>query len=104
MPNEFVTSILIRWNSQAQAHECVFEKLQWKQSISVRHRCRQYHDDMHGKEDSRRRRTSVETSYGQDNKTRRTSASAVGGTSDSNGHGSTSWTELAREAAHVSVF
>lgn len=89
--------------SQAQAQECVFEKLQWKQSVSVRHRCRQYRDDMHGREDSRRRRASVETSYGQDNKTRRTLASAVDGMSDSNGHNSSSWTELAREAAHVSV-
>lgn len=83
---------------------------------SVRHRCRRYcgdgsverrgHRSFLGEANAERLRNGGIDRRGQDVVSRRTPISAIthsGGTNDVTAH-ALSWTELAREAAHVSTY
>lgn len=109
--------------SKAQAYECIFEKLQWRLLASVRHRCRLYRGGDGGTEEGVHRRQlsidiTAEASLQSGDRRgrgvldhairyRRTSATTTSscgsGMNDVTTH-TPSWTELAREAAHVSDF
>ncbi|VVC26044.1 Hypothetical protein CINCED_3A004712 [Cinara cedri] len=104
----------------AQAYECIFEKLQWRLSATIRHRCRLYHSGDETEEGGRRPQISIDSTVETSSQSgerrgrgvlepttryRRTSAATTlsggSGMNDVTTH-TPSWTELAREAAHVS--
>ncbi|XP_025196834.1 uncharacterized protein LOC112595750 [Melanaphis sacchari] len=85
----------------AQAHECAFEKLQWRFLTSVRQRCRRRHHRGYGAKEVE---ASAEGLGSGDRRGRGDrDAAVVGGNMGRTFEANTStWTELAREAAHVS--
>uniref|UniRef100_A0A2S2Q0G0 BRO1 domain-containing protein n=2 Tax=Sipha flava TaxID=143950 RepID=A0A2S2Q0G0_9HEMI len=85
----------------AQAHECAFERLQWRFLASVRHRCRRFRREEH----VRKLPLQTEAGRGAPNASAKRSSTvtaAGGGSNDVTVNYSPSWTDLAREAAHLS--
>ncbi|KAF0756674.1 Rhophilin-2-A, partial [Aphis craccivora] len=83
----------------AQAHECAFEKLQWRFLTSVRQRCRRRRYKGY---EAREAEDSAEGLGSGDRRGRGDRDTTIGGGNIEVTANTPTWTELAREAAHVS--